>query len=761
MDAHPRKCMLVPALPCPAFAFACACACAGSFVRVGTMDKRTVDEDVRGAHVVFRVDHLKITCYRRESLSPTTQLFEPEVHTVSIMPTSSFPLKAKRTQNRKNTFPGFSHTPLLRNRLVREFLERFPEKEWNDVIKFSAIAGIQSFVLLEKDEHVPLTAEVLEGHVVKGGAALALKENFMEIARQQEQMRQEHLAAQAQAEEEFVRAFVPEEKPQGGRLLGKFPFVDDGSVQKAITGDFEDIPYAAGPVEEVETRPPTAAPPDMVPSLKEVRMQRAGKVAPVMVKKIRRLDGLYDDPNSTTPDWWPNDAVTEMLNKGVFEKVEKKKKRAPPRMAYSVPEEPEAKPDHTTVVDNDLVTTEYLSVPSSGYRDMQTYAPPVDKTSRPPVKIEVAKPIKKKKTQVTDKVDAYKVPAQYKNVSSKVKAQVAAYKKAAIKAKVTRHRMLEKVMNPTRDILPEREFNLPTDSTSDEGNYPTLDSIADAFLREYNDVDGARSDSEEEGAARLPSSLGTVSPKTTKRGINTDPWADADVYVPVTAPRASILTKPNPKFDFGSKTNDVGLLATNIMEGIEIAADTEREVHARRYKPSYSGWVGDFGPVHTRTFSTNVHEDDGEIQSDAQTAEKKEVRSIYQRATEPIQSLNLSDYVASNLDTPLLPLDTKSSPHVTMPPPAAPLPQLDPDAHNVPLLVEEDPSVKRETVEETLRKAEAAMAMIKESEASSDVVVSSLEAEFDRTATIVNTPADTLASGGGTLEIFNVSNNDL
>eukprot|EP00505_MAST-04D_sp_SCG-Rhode-Island_P004915 Stramenopile-MAST_4_protein_4915 len=96
-----------------------------------------------------------------------------------------------------------------------------------------------------------------------------------------------------------------------------------------------------------------------------------------------------------------------------------------------------------------------------------------------------------------------------------------------------------------------------------------------------------------------------------------------------------------------------------------------------------------------------------------------------------------------------------------MPPPAAPLPQLDPDAHNVPLLVEEDPSVKRETVEETLRKAEAAMAMIKESEASSDVVVSSLEAEFDRTATIVNTPADTLASGGGTLEIFNVSNNDL
>ena len=75
----------------------------------------------------------------------------------------------------------FSHSILLRNRLVREYLSRFSQQKWNKAIKYAVVAGIQSFLIMEHEQNdgvVGLTLDDLEQQILRGKAAIAMKKNL-------------------------------------------------------------------------------------------------------------------------------------------------------------------------------------------------------------------------------------------------------------------------------------------------------------------------------------------------------------------------------------------------------------------------------------------------------------------------------------------------------------------------------------------------------------------------------------------------------
>ena len=93
-------------------------------------------------------------------------------------------------RNKKKKLPKpsqgdkFSHSVLLRNRLVREYLSRFSQQKWNEAIKYAVVAGIQSFLIMEHEQNdgfVGLTLQDLEEQILRGKAAIAMKENLKQV----------------------------------------------------------------------------------------------------------------------------------------------------------------------------------------------------------------------------------------------------------------------------------------------------------------------------------------------------------------------------------------------------------------------------------------------------------------------------------------------------------------------------------------------------------------------------------------------------
>jgi hypothetical protein len=673
------------------------------------------------------------------------------------MPTSSLASASKEYNGRvdsgsmKRRKSTFSHPTLLRNRLIREFLEKFPEKDWDQVIKLSAVAGMQSFLVLEQEHNTPLNVDQLEGHIVNGAAAMALKTNMEIIQKQKKAMEEEKARAEYEKEHTFVREFIPPEQPIAGRRFAKFPFVDDGTVAEAITGDLDDNEGEDPVVVEIPEG-------EVFKNSAEVarNLRPAGKgTVKVRQRVVRGPDGMWDDPNTTTPDWWPNDILTEMLNQGAFDAPKRRKhpKKKPPRMAYSVPEA--IVPENPTK--NDLVTTKYLDRKGTGYGPEADYVP--KKVPQKPVKIEVdisGVPIAEKERRnrargAKAKKNARPLPKHLKKVTSKVKQQVSAYRRAAMRAKSERQKRLEMIMSPDRPALTEsNDYALPSRRIGARGGAkqhrppPTLDTIADAFLNEFEDLasdikasnrvgrgrggDDDDCDDEEEGGGlgEEGAGWGDEGGASPPAKVALDPWSDADVYVPVNgksfASEAADYGRPKPAGVVTRSRND----DVNIMSFIEVAAESEREVRARRFQPTFEGWVGDFGAVHTHTNRAADVED--EYQPGAPAAGLKGPRAPPARTSAYPAAVADGD---DGLSIAQYALPTSMEDHGDL---------FGNDQINKSKSIEEDPSLKRETVEETLRKAEDALQAIRDEEVESDVHLASVESETARTERIVKEP---------------------
>ena len=144
------------------------------------------------------------------------------------------PRRLRRTNEKGGKMPKpsqadkFSHSILLRNRLVREYLSRFSQQKWNEAIKYAVIAGIQSFLLMEHEQNggsVGLTLEDLEEQILRGKAAIALKKNLKEVNQALQTVKDD--VATMEETINVDSGVVEDEQPLAGRRLAKFPFVDD------------------------------------------------------------------------------------------------------------------------------------------------------------------------------------------------------------------------------------------------------------------------------------------------------------------------------------------------------------------------------------------------------------------------------------------------------------------------------------------------------------------------------------------------------
>ena len=513
----------------------------------------------------------------------------------------------------------FSHSILLRNRLVREYLSRFSQQKWNEAIKYAVIAGIQSFLLMEHEQNegsVGLTLEELEEQILRGKAAIALKKNLKEVNQALQTVKDD--VATMEETINTDSGVVEDEQPLAGRRLAKFPFVDEfGGVANIMVQ--QEVPSAT----RKQRLTSESAQGVVSKILSESNRNTLGiKLNNQMRDKVR---------NPIYPGWWPDDHVTEATNRARGLPKPKPKKREQPRLSYSVKRANE----NVNVLANDLVTEAYIDVPSSGYKE--GYVPPratrEDRQRSPSSKMNIStKPFtvkervlsSKKTKDVTSRGGEPRqrgIPKYLKNVSSKVKAQVNAYKAAAKKAQQEQKEVIEEIMSPARAPLPGREYNLTHNNQvymADSGRDAPMHKIADAFLDEYN---------------------GLVEDGPSPRDLNLDPWSDADVYVPV-------KNRKKNGFDGAASKN-----TNSIIADIEKSYN-EREFRSRRFRPTFEGWVGEYGPTHThgRKGTKNVLEGDdyyidGDMVEDEITKQKTD-EILLSRQHDADESLNIKKFLS-------------------------------------------------------------------------------------------------------------------
>ena len=139
----------------------------------------------------------------------------------------------------------FSHSILLRNRLVREYLSRFSQQKWNEAIKYAVVAGIQSFLIMEHEQNdgvVGLTLDDLEQQILRGKAAIAMKKNLKKVNEALQTVKDD-VATMEDSIQVDTSGTIVDEQPLAGRRLAKFPFVDErGGVANVLVQHEVPIP---------------------------------------------------------------------------------------------------------------------------------------------------------------------------------------------------------------------------------------------------------------------------------------------------------------------------------------------------------------------------------------------------------------------------------------------------------------------------------------------------------------------------------------
>ena len=423
--------------------------------------------------------------------------------------------------------------------------------------------------------------------------------------------------------------------------------------------------------------------------------------------------------NPIYPGWWPDDHVTEATNRARGLPKAKPKKREQPRLSYSL----KGANENVNVLANDLVTEAYIDVPSSGYTE--NYAPPkVERKSRqrsPSSTMNIStKPFtvkervlssKKAKDATSRDADLRQrgIPKYLKNVSSKVKAQVNAYKAAAKKARQEQKEVLEEIMSPARAPLPGREYNVTHNNRvymADVGRDAPMNKIADAFLDEYN---------------------GLVEDGPSPRDVNLDPWGDADVYVPV-------KNRKKKGFEGVASKN-----TNSVIADIEKSYN-EREFRSRRFRPTFEGWVGDYGPSHThgRKGATKFMEGDdyyidGDMVEDEITKQKTD-EILLSRQPGADESLNIKKFLS-----PVPPEDDKAKAVSA----ADNIVEIEKEGTGDvsgngrigdPVLLPVNLATETETVEDTIIRSNETIKKIAEVEAESQMKIIEMESSMDDTA---------------------------
>ncbi len=624
----------------------------------------------------------------------------------------------------------FSHSILLRNRLVREYLSRFSQQKWNEAIKYAVVAGIQSFLIMEHEQNdgvVGLTLDDLEQQILRGKAAIAMKKNLKKVNEALQTVKDD-VATMEDSIQVDTSGTIVDEQPLAGRRLAKFPFVDErGGVANVLVQHEVPIPSKENLTSENAQSVVTRILSESNRNSVGVQLNKNG-----MKKRDENRNPIY-------PGWWPDDHVTEATNRARGMPKPKAKQRVGPRLSYSL----KGANENENILTNDLVTEAYIDVPSSGYRAGYK---PLKGTKRSQIvqkqKEEFAskramdistKPFTVKERVLMNRrsnssgnnnnnnnaddddnnkssadAEERQIPNYLKNVPSKVKAQVNAYKKAIRKAKQEQKEVMEEIMSPARAPLPGRDYNITHNNrpymSNDNNNNSSMDRIADAFLDEYNDL---------------------VEDGPSPRNVNLDPWGDADVYVPV-------KSRKGGKFNNNSKSAN-----SSIIMDIEKSYN-ESEFRSRRFRPTYQGWVGDYGAPHTRRGNVgNTYEDDGyyvdgDMMEDAITKEKTD-EILKRNSKDDESSLNINNFllpVPPNQDSNLTIIDDNKKSKANVVDVAD---GKDNGRIGDPIVLPVDLTMENETVDDTIARSKKTIQEINQVESESQMKILEMEDAMKRT----------------------------
>ena len=235
-------------------------------------------------------------------------------------------------------------------------------------------------------------------------------------------------------------------------------------------------------------------------------------------------------------------------------------------------------------------------------------------------------------------------------------------------------------------------------------NNSSMDRIADAFLDEYNDL---------------------VEDGPSPRNVNLDPWGDADVYVPV-------KSRKGGKFNNNSKSAN-----SSIIMDIEKSYN-ESEFRSRRFRPTYQGWVGDYGAPHTRRGNVgNTYEDDGyyvdgDMMEDAITKEKTD-EILKRNSKDDESSLNINNFllpVPPNQDSNLTIIDDNKKSKAKVVDVAD---GKDNGRIGDPIVLPVDLTMENETVDDTIARSKKTIQEINQVESESQMKILEMEDAMKRT----------------------------
>ncbi|XXQ29588.1 ENT domain-containing protein [Plasmodiophora brassicae] len=319
---------------------------------------------------------------------------------------------------------------LRRNTLLRQYLHRFDERDWPEVVKLTMIIGVHSMKLNEYEKQT-LTIDKLREYCSQGSVATAVREALPGLAQSLDDVRSQISALKGEVDPN------PPAAPPAAVVTGPNPPAPATQVMRPATTRSRVAPGWRNNTSRLHHR--------------EARSQYSRQT----------VHGLYDDSGTVAQ------VLAPPATKPKAKAPAKPKPREPPRLAYSVPKD--AKP-----ADDTLVTSRFVDVPPSS-RSLHAMADEMI-----PVKQSARAKLKKNATTSSKPRAKHAVPRHLRHVESKIKERVRQDRAVAAEHKTALHKAMSDVMMFGLDANAAKSQAGRPKPTADPG---TVLGIADSFLK--------------------------------------------------------------------------------------------------------------------------------------------------------------------------------------------------------------------------------------------------------------------------------------
>eukprot|EP00474_Spongospora_subterranea_P010344 CRZ10802.1 hypothetical protein [Spongospora subterranea] len=316
-----------------------------------------------------------------------------------------------------------------RNSVLREYLHRFDERQWQEVVKLTLILGVQSLKLNEYEMQM-LTVEKLVQFCAQGTAFTSMNEALPGLQNTLAEVQNKISALNGELENRKLKNSEVEQKPVT-------------ACNDQTTSD-----VAIGSINKPKPRKASY--------YKEARSQYSRQT----------VHGLNDPSGSVKLAL--SDPITE---KPAVKRPKSAKVRRPPRLAYSVP----SKSPQTAYTD--LTTSHYIDVPPT-FRDIRRATPSACNEEMVPVKQSPQLPLNSNSSlQKKELSNNRKIPAYLRHIGSSIKDTVRKDRENAARYRRSRR---DSIYEVTRFKSDDKRGNLDRDVHRNEEK--SVLQIAEQFL---------------------------------------------------------------------------------------------------------------------------------------------------------------------------------------------------------------------------------------------------------------------------------------